>query len=403
MLALQHEHYRSRVGASIANEAAAILDRIYSESRTELLENIERLREVFGEDTTNTNARFRAQLRDVINNIAAIRAPSYEESIALAQEQLREFSEYEAEFTQQNIFNQAADNVLEGTPVVLRFSGITPVQLYAATMTTQVALGSGLNGTLNSLINGVPRSEQRRMFNRIETGFIQGQTNQQIIRSIFNNQNGGAEASKSRLAIESLVRTATNSMGQQAHRLIAEENSDLVRGYRNLGVYDARQSNICRSISLEFGDRVLPNYSDFPTIPRHLRCRSQIIMVLRDWADVLRTGQVQIEDDQGTQSFFAAPRAESAAQLTRRLRSEGLTDAQIATFKQNISGQTSARDLSDFLGEQRRRGNREFLNTFFGSSERAGLYIDGRFRAEELFSAENRAPIPLARLREMQR
>lgn len=402
ILAMQHEHFRSRLGASIANDAARILDGIYSESRNELLTNIESLRESLGDDSTRTNARFRAQLRDVVANIAAIRAGSFDESISLAQQQLVEFSEYEAEFTQQRIFNQAAENVLEGTPITLAFEGITPISLYAATMTSRVALGSGLNGTLNSLLEGIPQSEQRRMFDSIERGFALGQTNQQIIRNVFNNQSGAAQASKSRQAIESLVRTATNSMGQQAHRLIAEQNDDLIRGYRNLPVYDSRISAICASIALQFGDRVLPNYSDFPPIPRHLRCRSQIISVLKPWNEVLNTGRVQIKDDQGTQSFFAAPRAESSAQLTSRLRAEGLTPAQIATFKTNISGQTSSTTLSGFLGEQRSRGNRDFLNTFFRSPERAQLYIDGQVPARDLFSSENRAPIPLTTLRERQ-
>lgn len=397
MLTVQHSHYRNRVGAHFSNEANRILLDIYSQSRNELVSNIEFLREVFDADTTPTNSRFRAQLRDVVLNIAAIREDSFTETLSLIESDLREFSEYESQFTLDKIFNKAAEEVLDGTPFSLQFDGINPVQLYAATMQTQVALGSGLNGTLNSLLSGVPRSEQRRMFQQIETGFVQGQTNQEIIRSVFNKQSGGAVESKTRNAIDSLVRTSTNSMGNQAHKLIAEENSDLIKGYRNVAVWDGRTSNICKSIALEFGDKVLP-YDEFPPIPRHLRCRSQIIAALKPWNEILKTGKVQVKDDQGTQSFFAAPTKESAAQITARLKKEGLTTAQINEFKQSISGQTSASTLSEFLGEQRRRGNNAFLENFFDSKQRAQLYIDGKVEAKDLYNMESRKPIPVSEL-----
>lgn len=398
---ISHAHYRNRVGAHNSAEAIKLLNAIYAESRGILVGNIEILRESFDADTTPTNARFRAQLRDVILNISEVRQEPFADTLSFIDQDLKEFSEYESEFTLNNIFNNSADEVLSGTPFTLAFQGISSAQLYAATMQTQVALGSGMNGTLTSLLSGVPKSEQRRMFRRIETGFVQGHTNQDIIRSVFNRQSKSAEETKTRNAIDAIVRTSTNSMGNQAHKLISEENEDLIKGYRNLATWDSRISSICASIALKFGDKVLP-YNAFPPIPRHLRCRSLIESVLKSWNEVLKTGKVLIDTDQGTQAFFAGPTKESSGQLTKRLLRQGMTKSQIDKFKRGISGQSSETTLSGFLGEQRKRGNTKFLNTFFNSKERAKLYIDGRFKASELYDMESRKPIPLAKLIEIE-
>jgi hypothetical protein len=402
MLTTSHGHYRNRVGAHNANEAVSILDSIYSDSRLELVANIELLRDAYIPNSTKrNNAEFYALLNSVVLSIASIREEPFNEVMDLVTEDLKEFSEYESQFTLEKIFNKAASDSLEGTPFSLAFEGITPAALYSATIQTQVALGNGLNGTLNSLLKGTPESEKKRMLSRIEQGFIQGQTNQEIIRSVFNKQSGSAETSKTRLAIDALVRTSTNSMGNQAHKIIAEKNSDLVQGYRNLAVWDSRISRICSSIALEFGDKVLP-YDAFPPVPRHLRCRSLIVMALKPWNEVLKTGKVQVEDDQGTQSFFAAPTKETSAQITARLKKQGLTMDQINKYKRSFSGQTSKTTLDGFLSEQRDRGNIDFLNTFFGSKERAQMYINGEYKAKDLYNMESRSFIPLDKLREIE-
>jgi len=394
ILSVSHAHYRERVGAHTANEALKILDRVYSESRDELLSNIEMLRENYGNRNTKQYASFARSLTEVTSNIAAIRSNSFDDLMDLIFKDLDDYADYEAEYTLGKIFNEAAKESLSGIPFSIKFEGINPAQLYAAAMTTQVALGSGLNGTLNSLIKKIPNAEQKRIFNKIEEGFVQNRTNQEIIRSIFNKKNNRAQESITRNSIDAFVRTATNSIGNNAHRMIAEANDDLIRGYRNVVVYDGRTSSICKSIAFEFGDKVLP-YDDFPPVPRHLRCRSMIVAVLKPWNEVLNTGKVEITTSTGTQSFFAGPTKESAAQLTARLKREGMTDLQISKFKSRISGQTSARTLSDFLNEQKKRGNREFLDTFFDSKERAQLYIDDEYSAKELYNLESRKPIPL--------
>lgn len=402
LLTVQHSHYRNRVAAHNASEALSIIDAIYSDSRNILLSDIERLRELYIPGATDRkNKAFFDQLAETVAAISAVRAIPHEEAIQFIIDDLREFSEYESEFMLDKVFNKAAAESLAATPFALEFAGITAASLYSATMASSVSLGANLNGTLDSFLKNIPASEQRRINEAIKQGFVQGQTNQEIIRSVFNRNNKKSAESVTRHSLRGIVQTATNSMGNQAHKLIAEANEDLVQGYRNVGVWDSRQSATCRSLALKYGDSVHP-YDFFRPVPRHPFCRSMIVMALKPWNEVLKTGKVSYENEQGTQSFFAAPTRESSAQITARIRREGFTMDQITKFKQSFSGQTSKATISEFLGEQRDRGNRKFIDVFFGSRERAQFYIDGKFKAEELFDLESNKPIPLRELREIE-
>ncbi len=72
-------------------------------------------------------------------------------------------------------------------------------------------------------------------------------------------------------------------------------------------------------------------------------------------------------------------------------------------LKRAMSGRPSENTLSSVLQSARRRGDNDFLRDFFESRERAQLYIDGEFTAEQLYDMESRGPISIDRLMQMRR
>jgi len=400
MLSVSHAHYRNRYGAHVANQALERIAKAYPESRNILVANIEKLREAYDNDNTPTKRKFRRVVDEVVDLIYEYRLPFYDETFQYIDESMIEFSEYEAKYAQENIYNKAAEETFDGLPIVLLFAGVSGASVYAATMNSELSLGDRLSGTLNNLLKGIPASERQRMKDSLRSLF-NGKTasNQQIIRSIFNKKNKKAAESISRSSIDSITRTAVNSAGNQAARLTAQANEDLIRGYRNVAVFDNRISAICKSIALKYKDTVLPNYDDFPPVPRHLRCRSMIQLVMKPWGEVLGTGNIGIKQDDGKIKYFAGAKKASPAQIQDALEKEGLTNLQITQFMERLRGETSETTLAGFVAEQKRRGNREFLDSFFDSKERAQMYIDGKYTADQLFDLESRKPMALELLR----
>lgn len=395
---VSHAHYRERYGAHLSNEVLAIIDAVYNDSKRSLTSSIESIRETYDSSDTRGRKALIASINEALDDIYKIRSPAFAEYYEKATSDLVEFSDYEANFASERIMSGSIATALEGTGLAIAVAGVAGSTVYNSAIKTRTSLGNSLNGTLDSFMKNIEPYERSRIFGMIESGLSNGLTNSQIIKTVFDKTSGTAATTVTRRSIDTMVRTAANAVGMAANEETAKANSDLIRGYRNVGVFDNRQSPICKSVSLKFGDKVMPNYEDFPPVPRHPRCRSLIQMVLKSWHEILKSKKVYVEDH-GEQSFFAPPAKVNAVQLTAMMKDKGMTDQQIATFKARISGQTSATTLEGFLSEQKSRGNKDFLYSFFDSKERAQYYIDGKATTKELFR-ENGTPIPLNELRD---
>tara|TARA_R110000851_G_scaffold187318_1_gene337095 strand:- start:7643 stop:8869 length:1227 start_codon:yes stop_codon:yes gene_type:complete len=390
-----HSHYVNRYGVGVANDSNSILNQSYSDSRAELVASIESLREAYESDRTRNKTKFKRQLREVIDAIAEIRGPLYTEMFALIEEQFQQFSEYEANFQQEKIFDKSAEEALATIPLFLAFAGVSASAVYIASVATQMNYAKGINNSVNQLLNGIPISENRRMFDTVLGGFNQNSTNQTIIRSVFNNNNQGSVTGVTNRSTSALVSTAINRIYNEAHRLTADANSELTRGWINQGVYDSRQSAICRDLGVFYGNKVYPNHSDIRPIPRHPRCRSLIIAVMVRWDKILKSGQVEYTDANGKRVKFTPSQSATPEDLTQSMRNIGMTNAEIALFKNNFNAQTTRATINDVLVEARSRGDTGFIEDFFSNKSDAALFIAGGYAASELLKDEDKSSLTL--------
>ena len=390
-----HSHYTNRYGTHLSDESNNILNKSYSDSRAELVSSIEALRESYDRDRTRNKTNFKRQLREVIDAISNIRGPLFDEMLVLIEDEFRQFSEYEAEFQREKIFDKSAEEALEGTALFLSLSGVSASAVYLSSVATQIAYARNINGTVNQLLAGIPVSENRRMFDAVLGGFNQNSTNQTIIRSVFNNNNQGSVTGVTNRSSSALVSTAINRIYNEAHRLTAEANSKLTRGWINQGVYDSRQSAICRDLGVFYGNKVFPNHSDIRPIPRHPRCRSLIIAVMVRWDKILKSGQVEYTDDNGKRVNFTASQSATPDELTQSMRNIGMTNTEIALFKNNFNAQTTRATINDVLVEARNRGDTGFIEDFFSNKADAALFIAGGYTASELLKDEDKSSLTL--------
>jgi SPP1 gp7 family putative phage head morphogenesis protein len=97
-------------------------------------------------------------------------------------------------------------------------------------------------------------------------GFLNGETTPQIARRL----RAGLELTQRQA--EAVTRTSLNHISNQARRLIAEENRDIIKYVKWISTLDFRTSIICR-----FRDGKIYPVDEAPTPPAHINCRSTIV------------------------------------------------------------------------------------------------------------------------------
>lgn len=124
------------------------------------------------------------------------------------------------------------------------------------------------------------QAERSRVTGAIRMGYVQGETNQQLINRIRGTK--ALQYSDGLLAIskrnaEAVVRTGVQHVASVARFETWEANSDVVTGYRIVATLDGRTSSQCRSLD----GRVFKTGKG-PMPPFHIRCRTTTAAVLDD-------------------------------------------------------------------------------------------------------------------------
>ena len=158
-----------------------------------------------------------------------------------------------------------------------------------ASLPSEAALKALVNG---SLIEGHTISKywdaqtDRMKFlftGQVRQGIAQGETTTQIVRRIVGSKKLGIPGimDKSRREAFSLVHTSIMQVSNDARMATFKENSDVVKGMRQLSTFDSKTSEICMSYSgAEWdldGNPINGNTLPFNGgTPRHWNCRSVI-------------------------------------------------------------------------------------------------------------------------------
>ena len=195
-------------------------------------------------------------------------------------------SEFEARALQKLIGNKLAIETV--TP--------TPKQVKAALDTIPLSL-RGLDGgqLVTDIVDRFSGIETVRLVGAIRQGYFEGQTTQQIVKTLT-----GTEANKytdSVLAIsqrnaETLVRTSIAHASNVARAETWAENDDIVEGYEWVSTLDSRTSTQCRSL-----DGKVFKLGKGPLPPIHARCRSTTAPKLSEEFDYLDKGATRASKD----------------------------------------------------------------------------------------------------------
>lgn len=253
---------------SIQNESrhAVFVNRYAGGLSREFLPYLEQLKKEINHqlmtvDETMTASR---KLRRVVKAIADIQEGIYSEYNDSLFEQLELFSEHEVGFELDSL-----NDVILSSAVELEAPATS--QVWAAARTNPLIFPDSNDVVLlNPFIKNWSANEVKRVSNIISTGFITGETNQQIARKITGK--GGYLDKKTRANNKAIVRTATNHVSAIARDKTMSENSDIVIGYEWVSTLDSRTSQECKSLDGKVFKWKDSGYKPKP--PIHPNCRS---------------------------------------------------------------------------------------------------------------------------------
>lgn len=161
---------------------------------------------------------------------------------------------------------------------------ITPQQIVAAARREGFATLSpgGATRSLEDVLPGLLRSEVQNVERKLRTGFLMGQSTDEIIRNLSSDRLG-------RSHVEAVVRTSMAEASQAAHDAFFEANEDLLpkteSGYRWEwdASLDTRLCNVCAPLD---GSRYKTR-GEVPPHPAHFKCRCAVLPITAT-AEMLR-------------------------------------------------------------------------------------------------------------------
>jgi len=152
---------------------------------------------------------------------------------------------------------------------------------------------------LKDFIKDWQLSEINRVSDIIRTGYIVGNTTDEIVRDIAGK---GAVIDKAvRRNIKSMVRTSVNFISNAARLELLENNIDIISGYRLAVVFDSRTTPICRAYGE--ADTLYLLGENNPVPPFHVACRTTIIpeVIGESLSDRSKTTKASKGDEGGAQ------------------------------------------------------------------------------------------------------
>lgn len=143
-----------------------------------------------------------------------------------------------------------------------------------------------------------------RVEGAIRTGYAQGKTTDQIVRTIRGTKSAnfqdGLLGGQTKREATAVVRTAIQHTSSSAQMSTYQANDDLVEGYQWLSTLDSRTTSQCRSL-----DGRIFKLGEGPVPPIHINCRSTTIPKLKG-LDLLSTSTRASKGAEGGQQVPAS-------------------------------------------------------------------------------------------------
>lgn len=339
----RHAIFIQRFAGGLANDFLPFLDQLKKEVNNSLM----------SAPTELQGRRLRSMLRELERTQADIYL-DYNNSLL---GQLELFSEHEIDFEADSL-----DDVIMSGSVNLTKPAAS--QVWAAGNATPLVFPDSNNTVLlKPFIKNWSATEIKKVSNIITTGFVTGETNEQIARKITGK--GGTLDKQTRANNRAVVRTATNHISAIAREEMMLENDDIVIGYEWVSTLDSRTSNQCKSLDgqvFKFKD------SGFkPQPPIHVNCRSTTAPVL----------DARFSLDDGTETR-ASKGAEGGQQVKATTTYYSFLKAQPKSFIDETIGPTRGKLLR---------------NGGLTADEFAKLSVDQKFRPLDLDAMRKKNPM----------
>lgn len=254
----RHAVFVNRFAGGLHNEFIPFLESMQRQIRAQLRDN--------PETTEWTRRRLNAQLRDVGQLMQAV----FDDYSTGLFDNLEEFSGSEAQFEV-----NALSTVINSDSIDVSLPSAN--QAFAAVTSRPLVFGESAP-LLRPFVRDWESSQITRVQNVIRAGFFQGQTIEQMVRSV-SGRNGTLDK-QVRQSNRAIVRTAVNHVSSVARQATFDQNDDIVIGYQWVSTLDSRTSTQCRTLDGTIFLRRNAATQNQPLPPIHIGCRSATAPIL---------------------------------------------------------------------------------------------------------------------------
>lgn len=323
--ATRHSIYLERYKARVVREVIEALDPTLTAIERDILRS-------------SIEAMNRRELDRLLSAIRRRIKDGYAPVIELIDGRVREIGQYEAQW-QLDLFRSVV-------PIELDFTSPADEQIYAATVARP------FNGRLlREWYQGLEDGAFRRIRAAIRTGYVEGQTTQQIVRAVMD-----ANSEQSRRGAEAATRTALAHTANVARNETYRANKTLIKGVEWVSTLDGRTSAICRA-----RDGQLYPVDAGPRPPAHPNCRSTTVPVIKS-ARAL-----------GLRNLPSSTRASMNGQVSGELNYDAWLRTQPRDFQDEVLGVTRGKLFREGLTMDRfvDRSGQEYTLDEFRQRDRA--------------------------------
>jgi SPP1 gp7 family putative phage head morphogenesis protein len=363
--AVRHSVFLGRYGGSTAKRIVGILADADRDLTKRLAERIDRLgpidRQAAGQGGVTSRRlkklrdEVREQSKDLRNTL-----------LATHKSELRELVDVEIEI--------ASKRLQESIGIDLKIFRPEPELLRA------IVEGRAMRGrTLSQWWTDLSARRFLQIDSAFRLGLIEGDTTPQIMRRVRDG------LGVSQRSADTLVRTSINATANQARDLLYQANSDVIEKWEFLAVLDSRTSAVCAGLS---GQMFPVGEGPFP--PRHPRCRSVSVPVVKSWRALAKDGA--LKRGRGSTNIDTL--------FTQRLKARGLSDDAIKGTKRRTQASMNGQVAGDLnYGQWLRRQPKPFIEDVLGPTK-AKLFVDGELDVDKFVDLKTSRPFTLDQLRQ---
>lgn len=328
--AIRHAIELGRYGNGLSNRIVSLLN----SADADILEKLAGRLAAIEERGLDIGPATTARLNRMLDELRALNSAIYSQVHDQLVDELTDFASVEAGYQQAALDNALAVDIATTLPAPARLRAI----IEEAPMEGRL---------LDGWTAGMEQGRIERINQAIRLGLVQGEGTDKIVARIR-----GTKAARytdgvldiSRRSAQSIVRTATTHVSNQAAQHTWRENANVVKGWQFVSTLDTRTTVTCAALS----GSIHP-IGEGPIPPRHIRCRSISIAVTKSFREL-------------------------------GLDKDELTPGQRASMDGQVAGDTT---FSKWLNDK----GAATQDTILGPT-RAKLYRDGKLNLQDFIKAD---------------